>query len=318
MRSEVGLPLLPRHRDAAVRLEHGVAGLVRREAAGGAERGEQRVGGALADQEQQGEVEGRELPHLPLAEQAQQDEDQQVDRRRPGQELPPGLGELEHGGPRRRRDGTERALCGAGSARAWRARTAAAGLALLLAGCGAGGGKELRTAEPGQAASAPAAADAPAPAVRADGAPATGLPHTVLATDADGRLVPLAVAGLVPGGALSSGFGVRSGGRRHDGIDLRAPEGTPVTAAATGVVVEAGARGRYGNLVRIAHGGGVETVYAHLQRFAAGVAAGRTVRQGETIGAVGRTGNATGAHLHFELRLGGRAVDPLALPAAGP
>jgi murein DD-endopeptidase MepM/ murein hydrolase activator NlpD len=109
-------------------------------------------------------------------------------------------------------------------------------------------------------------------------------------------------------GVLTSPFGPRWG-RRHGGIDLAAGPGSPVRAAAPGTVSAAGAEGAYGNVVRIQHAGGVETVYAHLS--AAEVAVGATVSAGEQIGREGDTGRSTGPHLHFEVRQGDVAVDPL-------
>jgi murein DD-endopeptidase MepM/ murein hydrolase activator NlpD len=98
----------------------------------------------------------------------------------------------------------------------------------------------------------------------------------------------------------------------HLGVDFAAPRGTPVLAVGDGEVLEAGWRGGFGRLVRIAHGNGIESGYAHLDGFARGVAAGRVVRRGDVIGYVGRTGLATGPHLHFSLRRDGVFVDPLA------
>lgn len=117
------------------------------------------------------------------------------------------------------------------------------------------------------------------------------------------------------GARLSSAFGMREHPilgftRMHHGVDFAAPAGTPVYAAADGVVVEAGVRQGYGRLVRLRHGGGTETLYAHLSGLARGLRPGRSVRQGEVIGRVGATGWATGPHLHYEVRRAGRPVDP--------
>lgn len=116
-------------------------------------------------------------------------------------------------------------------------------------------------------------------------------------------------SGLPVAGQVSSGFGMRHG-RPHPGVDLRAPVGTPVHAAAGGTVVFAARYYHYGLMIEIEHQDGSRARYAHLSRFAPGVVAGRAVRGGEQIGAVGRTGRTTGAHLHVELRRNGRAVDP--------
>ena len=108
-------------------------------------------------------------------------------------------------------------------------------------------------------------------------------------------------------GTLTSGFGPRGGGI-HEGIDIAAPGGTPVRAAAAGRVIVAGWSGGYGNLVVIDHGNGIATAYAHLSAI---YASGGSVSQGQSIGAVGSTGHSTGNHLHFEVRVNGSPVDPL-------
>lgn len=119
-------------------------------------------------------------------------------------------------------------------------------------------------------------------------------------------------------GRLTSRFGWRARhpilGHRafHRGIDWAAPHGTPVRAAAHGTVVAVKHWGGYGNYVRIDHVGPVQTVYAHLADFAPGLEEGFRISQGEVIGLVGRTGRATGPHLHFEVHVAGQAVDPLA------
>lgn len=109
-------------------------------------------------------------------------------------------------------------------------------------------------------------------------------------------------------GTVTSGFGQRWG-RLHAGIDIAAPTGTPVRAAQTGIVIFAGSQGGYGNLILVAHGNGIVTAYAHLSSF--GTGSGATVSQGQTIGAVGSTGNSTGPHLHFEVRVNGSPVNPM-------
>lgn len=99
----------------------------------------------------------------------------------------------------------------------------------------------------------------------------------------------------------------------HYGVDYAAARGTPVHATADGVVSSAGDRGGYGNLVEIQHPNGYTTRYAHLSRIAPSAAGGAAVRQGDLIGYVGMTGLATGPHLHYEVRRGGRPVDPARL-----
>jgi murein DD-endopeptidase MepM/ murein hydrolase activator NlpD len=114
-------------------------------------------------------------------------------------------------------------------------------------------------------------------------------------------------------GSVSSGFGMRvhplDGVQKfHTGIDLRGGEGTPILAAQDGVVKSAGTRGGYGNAVEIDHGNGVTTLYGHAQELE--VKPGEHVHKGQEIGEVGMTGRATGPHLHFEVRVEGKPVDP--------
>jgi len=108
-------------------------------------------------------------------------------------------------------------------------------------------------------------------------------------------------------GPLTSGFGMRWG-RLHAGIDIAAGYGAPVRAAKGGTVILAGYNGGYGNAVIIDHGGGFSTLYAHMSRLT--TSDGAVVRQGQQVGAVGSTGHSTGAHLHFETRIGGTAQNP--------
>lgn len=114
--------------------------------------------------------------------------------------------------------------------------------------------------------------------------------------------------------AMSSGFGMRvhpvlGGMRAHKGIDLPAPTGTPIHASADGVVGKADWFGGYGLFVELEHGGGMETRYGHMSRIAVGE--GQRVRKGDVIGYVGSTGRSTGSHLHYEVRIGGEAVNPI-------
>jgi murein DD-endopeptidase MepM/ murein hydrolase activator NlpD len=109
-------------------------------------------------------------------------------------------------------------------------------------------------------------------------------------------------------GPLTSGFGQRWG-RLHAGIDIGVGFGTPIRAAAAGTVIYAGWLGGYGNLVVVDHGGGLSTAYGHQQRIYVGY--GQGVAQGDVLGEVGSTGNSTGPHLHFEVRVNGGPVDPL-------
>ncbi len=115
---------------------------------------------------------------------------------------------------------------------------------------------------------------------------------------------------------MSSGFGMRlhplfGTARPHMGVDYAAPTGTPAMSVADGVVEFAGAQSGYGNVVIVKHSASQSTFYAHLSHI--NVAKGKTVKQGEVVGAVGSTGWATGPHLHFEFRINGQHVDPLTL-----
>jgi len=124
---------------------------------------------------------------------------------------------------------------------------------------------------------------------------------------------------------ITSRFGLRRDPilkqwRTHQGVDYGAPTGTKVKSTGEGVVVFAGRRGGYGNLVVLKHRGGISTYYAHLRNFARGLKPGTRVAQGETIGYVGQTGWATGPHLHYEFRVHEGLRNPLTMrfPAAGP
>ena len=113
---------------------------------------------------------------------------------------------------------------------------------------------------------------------------------------------------------LTSGFGMRMHPllgyvRQHSGVDLAAPYGSPIYATGAGVVGTAGWSGGLGLTVAIAHGGGVQTRYGHMSRLA--VAPGQQVSAGDVIGYVGSTGESTGPHVHYEVRVDGRAIDPL-------
>ena len=109
-------------------------------------------------------------------------------------------------------------------------------------------------------------------------------------------------------GPLTSPFGQRWG-RLHAGIDVAAPNGRPIRAAAAGRVIIAAPTGGYGNYTCVAHDKSISTCYAHQSRF--GTRAGETVGQGDVIGFVGNTGNSFGDHLHFEVRVSGRPVNPM-------
>jgi len=119
----------------------------------------------------------------------------------------------------------------------------------------------------------------------------------------------------IDGARLTSGFGPRSHPilgytSQHMGLDFGAPTGSPIMAAGDGVVERADWFGGYGNYVRLKHNPDTATAYAHMVRFAPGIKPGVRVKQGQIIGYVGSTGMSTGPHLHFEVHIGGRAVNP--------
>ena len=111
-------------------------------------------------------------------------------------------------------------------------------------------------------------------------------------------------------GIITSRFGNRESIRTygHTGLDIAAPAGTPIKAAADGTVTFSGYSGGYGYVVKMSHGNGIETYYGHCSALY--VSAGEKVEAGDTIAAVGSTGNSTGNHLHFEVRIDGVEVNP--------
>lgn len=128
-----------------------------------------------------------------------------------------------------------------------------------------------------------------------------------------GNTAPGALAWPITG-TITSPFGWRHnpfGGSNefHQGLDIAAAYGTTVTAAAAGTVIQAGWYGGYGNYILIDHGGGMSTGYGHLSRIF--VSNGQEVQRGQAIGAEGSTGASTGPHLHFEVRISGKPVDPI-------
>jgi peptidase M23-like protein len=150
-----------------------------------------------------------------------------------------------------------------------------------------------------------AARPIPAPAAAAAAAAPTPPPP----------VAAIAFVSPVPGEAVDSPFGLRrlpweARGRLHAGVDFAAPNGAPVRATATGVVLKAGKSPSYGHFVQIAHAGGLTSMYAHMGSQAAGLGHGARVAAGQVIGFVGNTGRSTGSHLHFELRKGDKPLDP--------
>jgi murein DD-endopeptidase MepM/ murein hydrolase activator NlpD len=126
----------------------------------------------------------------------------------------------------------------------------------------------------------------------------------------------------ISGARLTSGFGMRRHpllgySRMHTGADFGAPTGTPIRAAGSGVIDLAGRHGAYGNTIVIKHTEKYKTLYAHMSRLAAGVRRGARINQGQIIGYVGTTGRSSGPHLHYEVRVNNRPINPSAIKAAG-
>jgi murein DD-endopeptidase MepM/ murein hydrolase activator NlpD len=117
---------------------------------------------------------------------------------------------------------------------------------------------------------------------------------------------------------ITSGFGLRRHpllltAKMHTGVDWATAQGTPIMAAGNGIIEEAGAKGEYGNYIRIRHANGYKTAYGHMLRYAPGVAPGVRVRQGQIIGYVGSTGLSSGPHVHFEVLVNGNFVNPMSI-----
>lgn len=137
----------------------------------------------------------------------------------------------------------------------------------------------------------------------------TGSVNTALTTSSGKANLGISLIRPVSG-IITSRFGVGSAIRRssHTGLDIATSTGTPIVAAASGTVTFSGYKGSYGNMVVISHGNGVQTYYGHCSKLY--VAVGAQVAQGQTIAAVGSTGNSTGPHLHLEVRVNGVAYNP--------
>ncbi len=119
----------------------------------------------------------------------------------------------------------------------------------------------------------------------------------------------------IDGARISSGFGMRKHpilgyNKMHKGMDFAASLGTPIYAAGDGTIEKLGREGAYGNYVRIRHTGNMKTAYAHMHKFGKGLKSGDRVKQGDVIGYVGTTGRSTGPHLHYEVLLDGKQVNP--------
>jgi murein DD-endopeptidase MepM/ murein hydrolase activator NlpD len=115
---------------------------------------------------------------------------------------------------------------------------------------------------------------------------------------------------------MRSGFGFRRHpilgySKMHTGVDWSAPYGTPIFSSGNGMVDKVGWEGGYGKYVRVKHNNGYETAYGHMSAYARGIEPGKRLRQGQVIGFVGSTGLSTGAHVHYEIVVNGRFVDPM-------
>jgi len=120
----------------------------------------------------------------------------------------------------------------------------------------------------------------------------------------------------VADGIMRSGFGIRHHPilgytKMHTGVDWAGPSGTPIYASGNGTVEKAGWESGYGKYIRIRHTNGYETAYGHMSAFARGIEEGQRVRQGQVIGFMGSTGLSTGSHLHYEILVNSRFVDPM-------
>jgi murein DD-endopeptidase MepM/ murein hydrolase activator NlpD len=148
---------------------------------------------------------------------------------------------------------------------------------------------------------------------------ASDLPASPITAVTNAKTMPTAWRNPVAG-RVTSTYGrrvdpINGGARDHHGVDIAAPRGTPIGAAAAGTVVFAGRRGGYGNTVIIEQPDGKQTLYAHAEELL--VKAGERVNAGQTIATVGSTGRSTGPHLHFEVRENGQPIDPSTTLAKG-
>lgn len=153
---------------------------------------------------------------------------------------------------------------------------------------------------------------APRPAAVATDAAA--LAHMAPASR-DPQIRILAFNAPLAGYEINSPFGMRrmpweEGGRLHEGVDIAAPNGSPVAATLPGTVTRTGVSASYGRFIEVRHADGLTSFYAHLSRTGEGLKAGSAITAGQTIGYVGGTGRSTGAHLHFEIRRNGKPLNP--------
>lgn len=151
------------------------------------------------------------------------------------------------------------------------------------------------------------------PGVAVSNAPATDGYARILAYTPFTAVRDIVIARAPVAGCVSSAFGPRSGGAGsfHEGLDLYTGAPRVVAAGGDGRIASAGDRRGYGLTVEISHRRGVSTLYAHLSDLAPGVRPGATIVAGNAVGRTGRSGNATAVHLHYEIKIDGRPVDPL-------
>ena len=148
--------------------------------------------------------------------------------------------------------------------------------------------------------------DAPAPVVRDAFGVQTIAEEPALAFSITGTLM------MWPGiGGINDGFGYRDGDEFHGGVDIMAPGGSTIVAASPGTVVTVAEDSGWGAYVKVDHGGGIYTLYAHMVSGSQTVSVGQFVAAGDSLGIVGQTGYASVPHLHFEVYAGGSRVDPM-------
>jgi len=151
--------------------------------------------------------------------------------------------------------------------------------------------------------------------INVSNAPATDQKRQVKGFQAIKRIKGLSLLTVPVNGCLTSGFGTRTrttkGKRAHKGIDISTKGSAPISAGGDGIVAFMGKRGSYGRLIEITHKNGIKTRYAHLSDFAPSLKVGQFVKIGQHIGQTGKTGNASGIHLHYEIIVDDQHYDPL-------